>query len=95
MKLLLILIIAFLIIIYAYTYIKYKKRKKIDTVGAFRETYLKKKNIKSSAQDHDNMIPYLTKYNSSIDYIDKDDFIKENTASYEKESKPQPKKFQF
>lgn len=93
MKLLIILVIVFLVILYTYTYIKYKKRKQIDTVSDFRKTYLKKRAPRQS-QPNDAQIQYLTKYNSPIDYIEKEDFIKENTVS-DDTLKPVPKKLHF
>ncbi len=95
MKLLIIPVIAFLIILYTYTFIKYKRRKQIDTVADFRQNYLKKKESKPS-QPNDAQIQYLTKYNSPVDYIEREEFIKENTApKTDAKQTPHPKKLQF
>ncbi len=89
MKVLLIVIIAFLVLIYINAYIRYKKMKKngVDTVGQYREKYQEKKRLrnvmaKENPQIQSGYKPYVTKYNSNVDYIDKDEFFKE--ASGEK-----------
>jgi len=88
MKVLLIVIIAFLVLIYVNAYIRYKKMKKngVDTVGQYREKYQEKKRLKDVMTKENPQIhgyrPYVTKYNSNVDYIDKDEFFKE--ASGEK-----------
>ncbi len=79
MKFLIIIVIAFLILVYAYTYIKYKKRKSnyIDTVSDFRKKYLKGDNISRQKKTNitSNYQKYITKYNSSLDYVEKDKFL--------------------
>jgi len=94
MKAMLIIIVAFLIILYANTYIRYKKRKgNIDTVGEFRKNYLEKEPPKTQ-KCQDGYRQYITKYNSSMDYIEKDALIDEAAA----ECRPKqfkPKQFKF
>ncbi|NBJ91439.1 hypothetical protein D5281_02275 [bacterium 1xD42-62] len=82
MKLLVISIFVFLVIMYVYTYKRYKKNKKnnINTVDEFRRKYLKK-NVSNENQDANKAGNYITKYNSSIDYIEKDAFLKETSDS--------------
>ncbi len=65
MEILIIIVIAFLILVYVYIYIKYKKRKSqnTDTVNEFHKKY----HVKEKPQTGKN----ITKYNSSIDYIEK------------------------
>lgn len=98
MKLLLIIIIVFLSILYIYTYIKYKKRRKneIDAVGDYRKSYQKKNSTQNNTNTY-GCTNYLTKYNSSLDYIEKDAFLKEAAEAEEtsKAKKPEPKKLQF
>lgn len=81
MKLLIMSIFVFLVIMYVYTYKRYKKIKKnnINTVEEFRKKYLKKE--LPDAQDAGKGNNYITKYNSSVDYIEKDTFLKEASAS--------------
>lgn len=95
MKLLLIIVIVFLVILYIYTYIKYKKRRKkeIDAVGDYRRNYLERTSDQNPPQN-DGYTNYLTKYNSSLDYIEKDTFLNE-AAESEEPPKPAPKKLQF
>lgn len=81
MKLLIISIFVFLVIMYVYTYKRYKKIKKnnFSTVEEFRKKYLKK--ALPDAQDANKANNYITKYNSSVDYIEKNTFIKEASDS--------------
>ena len=75
MKLLIIIIIAFLVLVYVSTYIKIKKRKQqgmIDTVSEYNRKYIKKNLPKQTATKIDSYTQYFTKYNSSIDYIERD-----------------------
>lgn len=98
MKILIVIIIAFLVILYIYTYLKFKKRRKhkIDAVGDYRKSYLNDRSTQNTAKS-DGYTNYLTKYNNSLDYIEKDAFLKEAVESEEtaKSKKPEPKKFQF
>lgn len=54
------------------------KMNNIDTVAEFRRKYLKKND--SDIRD-DQKNKYYTKYNSNIDYIEKDTFLKEDFNS--------------
>lgn len=96
MKLLLIFIIVFLAILYVYTYIKYKKRKKtgIDAVGDYRRTYLEKEKDSAPPVSKDGYTNYLTKHNSTLDYIEKEAFLNEPAKDHNAE-KSKPKKFHF
>lgn len=77
MKFLIIIIIAFLALVYVYTYLKFKKRKshKIDTVGDFRKKYLKNNVKKDNVKTSNDYTKYITKYNSTLDYVEKDKFL--------------------
>ena len=80
MKMLIIIIIGFLAIIYIYTFIKYKKRKKneISVVNSYRENYIEKKRFNNQSDITDNSsYQQITKYNSSVDYIEWNDFVSE------------------
>ncbi|MDE5909409.1 MAG: hypothetical protein K2H52_11800 [Lachnospiraceae bacterium] len=98
MKFLIIIIIIFLVVIYVYTYIKLKKsrKNKIDAVGDFRKSYQKRK-ASPNLTKTDEYTNYLTKYNNSLDYIEKDAFLKEAAEADEKSKKkiPKPKKLHF
>ena len=77
MKLFIGLIIAFLILIYVYTFIKIRKKRKnnIDNmvVDNYRKQYLQRKKQSESANyKNTNYETYITKYNSQVDYIEKD-----------------------
>ncbi|MBD5499675.1 MAG: hypothetical protein HDR10_00485 [Lachnospiraceae bacterium] len=77
MKLFIGLIIAFLILIYVYTFIKIRKKRKnnIDNmvVDHYRKQYLQRKKQSESANyKNSNYETYITKYNSQVDYIEKD-----------------------
>ena len=78
MKILLILMIAFLTLVYIYTFLKIiKKRKNTKSaVEYFNEKYLdknKKKLINTEPVLDSNYKKYVTKYNSHMDYISKDE----------------------
>ena len=81
MKLIIISLFVFLVIMYVYTYKRYKKIKKnnVSTVEEFRKKYLKKE--LPDAQDTNKANNYITKYNSSVDYIEKNTFIREASDS--------------
>lgn len=74
MKMLIGLVIAFLVLVYVYTFIKIRKKRKnnIDTVTKYNTAYLKKKTYKSEKSNSSNYQNQITKYNSQIDYIEKD-----------------------
>ena len=103
MKILIIVIIAFLVPVYVYTYIKYKKRKKnqLSTVDSYRKNYLEriaaKNNQRLENVSSDELQKQITKYNSSVDYIEWNDFVSEVNEQKEA-SKPQtvkPKRLQY
>lgn len=83
MKLLLILIFAFLILVYVYTFLKIRKRrrKKIDTVAEFNTMYKERKSSaqKKFTEEEKAYRKYITKYNSKVDYISKDDLNNPNS----------------
>lgn len=77
MKLLIVIIIAFLVLLYVYTYLKYRKGKsnKIDTINDFHNRYLKENtSSKRNTTQSDNRTNYITRYNSKVDYVEKDKF---------------------
>ena len=76
MKMLIILVIAFLALVYVYSFIKIRKRRKNtqSTVADFNEKYhskVKRKNFDNITLDP-NYTKYVTKYNSNIDYVTRD-----------------------
>ena len=76
MKLFLLLLIAFLALVYIYTFIKIRKKRKNPTKSAvedFNEKYLSSKVPLVNNNHHlpANYKKQITKYNSTIDYIDK------------------------
>lgn len=78
MKILLILMIAFLALVYIYTFLKIRKKRKNNksAIQDFNEKYLEKKNIKridTKPVLDSNYKKYITKYNSQMDYISKDE----------------------
>ena len=75
MKALIFLLIAFLVLVYVYTFIKIRKKRKenkFSAVTEFKNKYLKKHTI-SDNQPNSNYKKQITKYNSKIDYINKDE----------------------
>lgn len=74
MKLLILLLIAFLALVYVYTFIKNRKRrqKNISIVAKFNQDYLKKTKPRDKNCDLPNYKKQITKYNSQVDYIEKD-----------------------
>ncbi len=95
MKLLLTGIVVFLVVVYIYTYIRYKKSKKrnVNLVDEFKRKYLQKESNENGVDDE--FIKYTTKFNSTIDYIDRDDLIKESQEMKEAKPRPTPKRLQF
>lgn len=76
MKLLIFLMIAFLVVVYVYTFIKiHKKRQQRsgNTVSEFNKKYHSKKKTAANADKDTNTGRYITKYNSKLDYIAKDE----------------------
>lgn len=86
MAILIVIIIAFLIVLYVYTYIKYKKRrnKGVSAVEEFRKNYVDRDDTEDP--DQDDLIKYVTRYNSPIDYIEWQDFVEESVQQAAQES---------
>lgn len=78
MKYTLIAVVAFLIVVYAYTFIKHRRRKnnQTSTVKEFRSKYLKDTSRKNTNVP-EGYTRYLSKYNSPVDFVDKNEFLKE------------------
>lgn len=96
MKLLLIGIIVFLVILYIYTYVRYKKMKKnrISAVEDFKNKYHKKEQKElDQIRNNDPMTTYTSKFNSSLDYIEKNQLAEETQEM--KKLKIVPKRLQF
>ena len=76
MNMMIILLIAFLVLVYIYTFVKIRKIRKANNsssaVSEFKEKYLKDKTI-SDKQPNPNYNKYVTKYNSNLDYISKEE----------------------
>lgn len=68
-----ILVSLFLVIVYIYSFIKIKKNKTktFDSVQEYHNLYLNHKSL--SERRKNNVSNYITKYNSTIDYKDKED----------------------
>lgn len=94
MKLILIGIIVFLVILYIYTYVRYKKMKnsRISAVEDFKNKY-HKKTESSSKKQSDSLKSYTTKYNSTLDYVDRKKLAEETMEM--KQPKIVPKKLRF
>lgn len=77
MKLLIILLIGFLVFLYVYTFVKIKKRRKsnIDIVSEYNQRYLNKENKINTTSEASNYKKYITKYNSTVDYVNKDELL--------------------
>ncbi len=88
-------ILIILIVFYVYTFIKQKKRsrKQSNAVEEFKRTY-RKHNLQKKSEEFDGYTKFITKYNSSVDFVEKEDFIKEATETDEQE-KPKKKQLQF
>lgn len=82
MKYTLIAVVAFLIVVYAYTFIKHRKRKsnQTSTVKKFKSKYLKDPSRKNTNVP-EGYTRYLSKYNSPVDFVDKNEFLKEANDS--------------
>ena len=84
MKTLIVFIVVVVIIINGYTFLKYKKqkRKRTNTVDSFRNVYLKSRMAESKPpQTSEKYTRYTTKYNSTVDYVDKDEFFREAASA--------------
>lgn len=94
MKLLLIGIIVFLVILYIFTYVRYKKMKnsRIRAVDDFKRKYHKESAVPAKNQS-DDLTAYTTKFNSTLDYVDRKQLAEE--AKEMKQPKITPKKLQF
>lgn len=75
-------LVVFIIIFNVYHIIKIRRKRtpRTDAVNAFQTNY--KKNTanakrKPEQTKPDDYVRFITKYNSSVDFVDKDDFIKE------------------
>lgn len=80
MKAFIIFIVVVVIVINGYTFLKYKKkkRKSFNTVDSFRNVYSKSRAVSpKSNHNTENYTRYITRYNSMVDYIEKDEFFKE------------------
>lgn len=80
MKVLLIVVIGFLILLYLYTYIKYKRRRKnqMTTVDHYHKNYLERnKASKDNSYEEHTIQKQITKYNSSVDYMEWNDLVTE------------------
>lgn len=97
MKLLFVGIIVFLVIMYIYTYVRYKKRKKqtVPLVEEFRNKYIQKKPKASKPDTDEGTVKYITKFNSTLDYIERDELIKESQEMKNPAPKHKPKQLQF
>ena len=77
MKLTITFLVAFLIVVHVYTFLKIRKRKRANSkssVAEFHKKYHKKKmDVKASQNNDSNYKKYITKYNSSLDYISKEE----------------------
>lgn len=81
MKVLIVVLIAFLAAVYVFTFIKWKKRRNqgVNAVADFREKYLRDKTVTDEEATSKDSKPIITKYNSQIDYMERDEFIKETS----------------
>lgn len=96
MKLLLIGIIVFLVILYIYTYVRYKKMKKnrISAVEDFKNKYHNKEQKElDQSRTNDPITTYTSKFNSTLDYVEKNQLAEETKEM--KKLKIVPKRLQF
>ncbi len=70
-------IIGILVMYYVLTYIRYKKKNKkhTDSVSEFKKNY-HRINLQKKTEEYNGYTKYITKYNSPVDFIDKEEFIK-------------------
>lgn len=92
MKILIFLIIVFLVIVYLFTYIRYKRmrRKKIDAVQSFHDTY----------DDACHATDRPSANTGCVDFVDKEEFISEIQAEICENNQPSrktivPRKLKF
>lgn len=78
METIIFILFAFLVIVYVYSFMKIRKKKKMGNkseISEFHNKYHRKSNTANSKKDNNIMYQkYITKYNSSVDYISRDDF---------------------
>ena len=82
MRLLFAGVIGVLVIFYVFTYMRYKKRnkKRTDSVSEFKKNY-HRINLQKKSGESDGYTKYITKYNSPVDFIDKEEFLKNAAKS--------------
>ena len=77
METIIFILFAFLVIVYVYSFMKIRKKKKMGNkseISEFHNKYHRKSNVANSKNDNNiTYHKYITKYNSSVDYISKDD----------------------
>ena len=80
MEMIIFILFAFLVIVYVYSFIKIKKKKKSGVISEISEFHKKYHNrftqVNKKSDDNKAYNKYVTKYNSTIDYISKDDLGK-------------------
>lgn len=77
MNLFIVVLIGFTILVFIYNYLKMRKRRKnqIDTVAEYHRQFDSRRKTKTRHNLSDsNYKNYITKSNSKIDYISKDDY---------------------
>ncbi len=72
-------LVVFVIIFNVYHIIRIRKKRMpgTDAINAFKSDYWKTGKKKPEQTKSDDYVRFITKYNSSVDFVDKDDFIKE------------------
>ena len=72
-------LVVFIIIFNVYHIIRIRKKRtpRTDAVNAFKSGYRKNEKKKPEQTKSDDYVRFITKYNSSVDFVDKDDFIKD------------------
>ncbi len=77
MKAMILLLIAFLALVYLYTFLKIRQNRQksnaINTVLEFNKKYLQKRKPAPIDSSNPNYKKQITKYNSNMDYLTKDD----------------------
>lgn len=74
MKTIILLLVAFLVPVYVYNFNKIRKNRHLNDksiVLKFNEKYLVKKKTDDIQFDKTNYNKYITKYNSTVDYVEK------------------------
>lgn len=78
MEVMIFIVFAFLVLVHVYSFIKIRRKRKEknkSNVSEFHKTYHRNTAIRRSPQTDNNYNKYVTKYNSSVDYISKDEFM--------------------